>query len=97
MFFIFICFVCIDGFRYASKNRIDFKLYIELIGYEVLIAIFILASYFLIAFNATAQEDVSQTDHRQQILNLINNYGEKIDDCFFILPADFLDVSIEYS
>jgi hypothetical protein len=61
-----------------------------------LVAIVILASFFFITVNVNAIDVVNKGDYQQDILNTINGYGEKFDDCFTTLPADFPDVSTEY-
>ena len=59
------------------------------------ITIFILTSCIFMTVQVTAQDDLNTTDYRQQVLDIINNYGDKFDDCFQNLPADFPDVSVD--
>jgi hypothetical protein len=50
--------------------------------------IIILASLIMTSFIVQA-EDINKLDYQNEILNLINQYGEDFDDCFGKLPPDF--------
>jgi len=51
----------------------------------------------LIGVNVSGQESVNKFNYQQEVLSLINQYGEDFDDCFPPLPLDFPELSQNYS
>ncbi len=46
--------------------------------------------------NVNAQDEVNKINYQSEVLEILNQYSEKFDDCFLPLPTNFPDVSTEY-
>lgn len=59
--------------------------------------IFVLVGFFIFAGSAQAQETVNKIEYQQDVLDIINQYREKFDDCFLALPEDFPYVITDFA
>lgn len=57
----------------------------------------VLISFLILAGSVQAQETVNKTEYQQDVLDVINQYREKFDDCFLTLPEDFPYVASDFA
>lgn len=57
----------------------------------------VMVGFLILAGTVQAQEVVERTEYQRDVLDLINQYREKFDDCFLALPEDFPYVATDFA